>query len=379
MQESFLPLVGGAELHVLKLAQALQRRGHTVTVLTATPGPSEWEGVSVVRKPFLDRQGRLSVITYPAGLLSVRGLVESHDVVHAHYTEMMSSLVGALAKRASVPVVLTLHGHGTLDSSVHANRRAARWRQASFERATIVVATTPEMRGIAERFVSRDTIRDIPNGVDTHVLKRSVAVHAVGPRLLTLRRLVPKNGVQYLVESMPSLLRAEPNATLAIAGTGPLEAHLRERVQALGLEDCVTFLGEYRNSEVGSIIADSDIAVFPSSAEGFSLAALEVMAVGRPVVASSVGGFLQLLDEGRGVLVPLFDRETSDYNAPLELEQHSYESLANAIVQLWRHPEVMRRMEDDAACWARSGFSWDAVAEQVEHAYRCAMSRVATE
>lgn len=371
VQESFLPLLGGAELHVLKLGQALQRIGFRVTVLTATPGPSMWDGLPVVRMPFLDHQGRLSPVTRPLGLLLLRHLVRTHTVVHAHYTEMMASIVGELASSMGVPFLITLHGHGTLDSAVLGSPRAERWRRLSFSFANTVIATTPEMRAIAERFVDSSRVIDVTNGVDTRRLSFTPRRNRGSLHLLTLRRLVPKNGVQYLIEAMPMILDAVPDATLTVAGTGTLDGYLKERVTVLGLENRVQFVGAYDNDSVGTILRDADIVVFPSSAEGFSLAALEAMAVGRIVVASSLGGFLDMLAEGRGILVPLFDREVSDYNAPLELDRDRYLSLATSIVGVWHRPDQMDDIAQRAAAWVRAEYSWDIIARSVADAYSC--------
>lgn len=127
-----------------------------------------------------------------------------------------------------------------------------------------------------------------------------------GRILGTASRLVPLKGIVYLIRTM-ALLRAEfPDLRLEIAGSGPERAALEEEIGGLGLADRVRFLGWQADLE--RVLAGWDVFVQPSLKEGFPLAALEAMASGLPVVATSVGGLPELVENGRtGWLVPPAD------------------------------------------------------------------------
>ena len=89
---------------------------------------------------------------------------------------------------------------------------------------------------------------------------------------------------------------------LLIVGDGPLRATLVHRAEALGLTDSVRFTGAL--ADVRLPLAAMDVFVLPSDAEGMSNALLEAMAAGRPVVATAVGGTVEVVEPGTGTLVP---------------------------------------------------------------------------
>jgi glycosyltransferase involved in cell wall biosynthesis len=105
---------------------------------------------------------------------------------------------------------------------------------------------------------------------------------------------------------MPALIRQHPNITLLLIGSGDLEVPLKEQANRRGIEQQVRFLG--LREDIPRLLAVMDVFVLPSLSEGHSLALLEAMLAGRPVVASRVGGNSELVLEGEtGILVPSKD------------------------------------------------------------------------
>jgi glycosyltransferase involved in cell wall biosynthesis len=285
---------------------------------------------------------------------------------------MMSATCALLCRWTGKRFVVTLHGYGTLDSSVGDSRVARRWRRMSMRGAATVIGTTDEMVAIGLRFVQPERVVKITNGVDTRAFAFEPIPDRAELRLLTLRRLVPKNGVQYVIEAMPGIVRRAGGAvSLRVCGSGPLEEPLRARVAELGLEGVVTFSGTIDNADVPAVVHDSDIAVFASSAEGFSLAALEVMSCGRVVVASGVGGFPEMLGGHgeRGVLVDLMGTADSDYEAPSTLDEATVERLAEAVWSAGADRDRMRGTAAAASAWVRERLDWDEIAADVAHTY----------
>ena len=117
------------------------------------------------------------------------------------------------------------------------------------------------------------------------------------PVAACVARFHPIKGVDLLVEAWPEVLRSCPSAVLLLVGDGPDRAMLEERVETLGLRDQVRFLG-YRDS-VWEVLWACDVLVVPSRMEGLSLAALEGMATGLPVVATRVGGLPEIVTAGQ--------------------------------------------------------------------------------
>ncbi|MGH7775233.1 MAG: glycosyltransferase family 4 protein, partial [Candidatus Binatia bacterium] len=244
-QDTFLPNLGGAEVHVWQLSKALLKRGHQVKVVTATQGPSLSEGLSVHRFPLLQSQGKRSVGFLPLYLPKLMRLVLQHEVVHGHYTAFCSAVLGTLAGVLRRPFVVTLHGYGTLESSVQGSFWLQRWRRLAFRAADRVIATSREMAEVARRFVPDSRIVTIPNGVDTEEFAPSRnGLPTLPVRIVTVRRLVPKNGVQYLVEAAPLILEHSPKPVeFWIVGDGSMRRYLEERVQALGIKKMFRFVG----------------------------------------------------------------------------------------------------------------------------------------
>ena len=119
--------------------------------------------------------------------------------------------------------------------------------------------------------------------------------------------LFRSKGVTYLVNDMAEVVQRHPNSLLLLVGKGDEkgeeETNLRERVDSLGLEDRVRFLGW--RPDVDEIMSCFDIFVLPSLNEGMGRVLVEAMATGLPIVASSVGGIPDLVKDGEnGLLVP---------------------------------------------------------------------------
>jgi glycosyltransferase involved in cell wall biosynthesis len=109
-----------------------------------------------------------------------------------------------------------------------------------------------------------------------------------------------------LIDAAPAVLRRCPRARFLIVGDGEARPGLETRVRAAGLADRITFAG-FRE-DVASVMAAADLVVLPSINEGMGRVLVMAMALGKPIVATHVGGVAELLGEGEaGVLVPARD------------------------------------------------------------------------
>ena len=116
--------------------------------------------------------------------------------------------------------------------------------------------------------------------------------------------LIPRKGVNYLLEAMPPILRAFPDCRLAIVGDGSQRAELERQAQDLGLAQAVTFTGALSQAEVRRWMQRARLSVLPSIEEGLGVVLLELLACGTPVVASRVGGIPDVVTPAVGRLVP---------------------------------------------------------------------------
>jgi glycosyltransferase involved in cell wall biosynthesis len=170
----------------------------------------------------------------------------------------------------------------------------------------------------AER-VPRWRIRVIPNGIDL----RPYAERTERPirRIVTVANLRPEKAHEVLFHAASIVLRRCPDAEFVIAGDGPRRQELEAMTRRLGIASRVRFLGHVEH--VAGLLAESDAFVLPSRSEAFPNSVLEAMASGLPIVASRVGGILELIEHQRtGVLVPPDDDRALGY-ALLDLIQWS--------------------------------------------------------
>lgn len=195
------------------------------------------------------------------------------------------------------------------------------------------VADALEHRGI-----DPDLVTVIPNGVDVQALDLAAAGPPTpgvpagdGPLVVCVARLERVKGVEHFVRAAALLANTHPDARFVVAGAGAEESRLREIAAAAKLKARFAFLG--RVASVEPLLAAASVVAMPSLSEAFGLVALEAGALGKPVVASAVGGLRQVIDNGEtGLLVPSAD----------------HVALAGAIGALLADPDRARELGEKA-------------------------------
>lgn len=362
-----------------RLAKYLRRKGHPVRIITTEKhslAGDEPGGLDVLRAPHAFG---------PVSRRSLRMLLEEEfrkaEVVHSRYCYRLAALSAPLARKLSRRFVISLHGLGLLDNpqdSAFRRWRHRRYRRSSLALADAVIATSREFARLAAGYCDPGRIVVIPNGVDTDDFNASRATPDSLSRrylseqvVLAVRRLVPKNGIQYLVQAAPRILKLCPEARFVIGGWGSQEEELKRLAEDLGVRSRFDFVGAIPNAEVPDYLSLATLVVFPSSMESTSHACLEAMAMGKPVVASRLGGLEELLGEdGRGLLIDLFDSRGSSYNAPPALNREASDRFADAIVSLLRDPSLARKVGEAGREYALAHFDWSVLVERILEVYR---------
>ncbi|MCX5734017.1 MAG: glycosyltransferase family 4 protein [candidate division NC10 bacterium] len=246
-------------------------------------------------------------------LRALRRLIreERPDIVHTHTSK--AGFLGRLAAHLEhVPhIIHTPHGHvfgGYFSPAatrifIGLERLAARWSDR------IVTLTDAEAaQHLALGIGRRAQFATIPSGVDLDGIASAVPVRLAphGPVIGTVGRLTSIKGHQHLIDAVPEILRRCPTAHVVLVGDGELQQALVERTRRLGVESRVIFTG-YRD-DIPALIAGMDVFVLPSLNEGMGRVLVMAMALGKPIVATRVGGVPELLADGEaGVLVPPAD------------------------------------------------------------------------
>ena len=273
------------------------------------------------------------------------------DVIVAAWAYPDAVAASLLAREANVPLVTAVLGSDVNEfPDLFGLRPQIRW---GFQRAQRVLAVS---RAIADRVVElgapRERVLVQHNGVDGarfQIRSRAEARKSVGiehdrPVIGYVGNIRPVKGSDVLIESMDHLAKQLGNADaeLWIVGSGEIEAQVRARTTALGLDSRVRFLGRQPHEAIPRWMSAVDVFCLPSRNEGCPNVILEALASGKPVVASRVGGIPELLTDGdNGYLVPAED--------PAALA----EALAKALERTW-DPEALRATV--------MFLSWDAVA-----------------
>ena len=225
---------------------------------------------------------------------------EDFDLIDAHYFYPDGVAAVWLGERLHKPVVVTALGSDlNWIASYRLPRRHMQWAAANAQGLVSV------SRALGDRFlplgISREKIRVLRNGVDLDLFRPQPEKGAAlrqelnldGPVLLSVGNLIELKGHHIVIDAMQSL----PSATLLIVGEGPMEAALRERAAAAGLQSRVRVLGPIPHRELPHYYNAVDLLVLASSREGMPNVVLEALACGTPVVACDVGGVREVVAE----------------------------------------------------------------------------------
>ena len=172
------------------------------------------------------------------------------------------------------------------------------------------------------------------------------------PLIGAIGRMVWQKGFEYLIECVPEIVRAYPNAKILIVGDGPLKDKLKVKSEKLKVADKIIFAG-FR-SDIKEILSAIDVLVIPSLLEGFPMITLEVMAMAKPIVATNIDGITEQITDGvDGILVPPKNPSV----------------LAKAVIRVLNDKETARTMGLSARKKVEQEFSVEKMVAETEKVY----------
>jgi glycosyltransferase involved in cell wall biosynthesis len=367
---------GGAENGIVLTNEILRNKGHDVRVISGNARPdlphySDYEFAEVPAKGL----SRLTnaVFNTDAYRVTKKTLDDfKPDVVLLHTMSQPTAAIWFLLKK--YPTIQFVHGPEIFTKSLLPWYLAKRdYKHGKFVKSDLTaigrlhyyyfryICYTPykmsnrnidaflALSTYTQSFLEKEgiTARYMPNGVK--VLTPAPLPSA--PVLLYAGRLEKFKGVDDLLKAMPDILRSHPDVKLRIAGEGSYEQDLRKLVTELGLTESVTFLGHLDKKAMAAEYRRCSLFVMPSTwPETFGKVGVEAMSVGRPVIATDVGGVRDWLTDGEnGYLI----------------EPHRHDQIAEKVTELLNSPESMNKMSTAGIATAKK-FSIEAMATNIE-------------
>jgi glycosyltransferase involved in cell wall biosynthesis len=292
--------LGGTQLGVLRLTEALTRRGIRTGVLAGEASP---EAVELYERAGIDlevwgREPEMQYACSPGFAEWLRPRLAGADLVHGHMFGGWWAAANAMS--AGTPLVASEHNALQWPDAP----RLAEMREA-LRRVDAFFAHGPATRAVIRRLgfpVGRVHAGSSPIEVPARWRPRSHLPTSRPPLVLFAGRLHEEKGPDLLLDALP---RLRSPVRCVVLGAGPQERALRQRVEQLCLESAVEMPGW--QGDVAAWIGRADLVAVPSRYESWSQTAVSAMAHGVPVVATNVEGLPTTLADGRGVLVPSED------------------------------------------------------------------------
>ena len=356
--------IAGSERHLLALLPVLAQSGVEVRMLVLASGDFQR-----FLTPLTD--AGIDTATIPAGpdvnpLLIARVTQEVKryrpDIVHTHliHGDVYGQLAAAIAGPRGVSSVHSTPSFARKQPYLAALRRAHR-------RAKRTIAISEHVRRFLTdlRIAKPEAVRVVHYGIDSSewVLgdaervraREELGVKAGEVAIGMAARLVPIKGHDLLLDAFAQAIPRAGSLRLLLAGDGPLRQSLERKANECFRGDSVRFVGHLRN--LTPFMNACDLMVFPTEApgEGFGLAALEAMAASRPVIATAVGAFPEIVKEGETgyLIVPGARKE-----------------LAQALVALGKDPALRARLGSSGRLRAKQAFSLQTMADRTLSVYR---------
>ncbi|MGD0406939.1 MAG: glycosyltransferase family 4 protein, partial [Candidatus Bathyarchaeia archaeon] len=293
--------------------------------------------------------------------------VKSSKIVHAHGHPYLTSLIAAkLAKRYSKPFVLTQHNtfieYDSIFDNIERLNDLAVGKETLKEADKIIAVSNATKNYVLSLGAKPEKVKVLRNGVDLvrfrplagkrEEMRRKLGISQNSIVVLTVRRLVYKNGIDTLIESANIAVKKNPKIVFLVVGKGPDLNKVQMKINQLGIENNFRPTGFVTDEDLPFYYNAADFFALPSkSGEGLPLVALEAMACGLPVIATNVGGISEILMEDYGKIVPP--------NQP--------ELLAKAILEFSNIDLSSRKLEIRAVMEEK--YSWDKNVETLVEIY----------
>ncbi|HDZ76994.1 MAG TPA: glycosyltransferase [Candidatus Omnitrophica bacterium] len=365
---------GGSAENTLLTVSLLNKEEFKVTLISGHTNDPDKEIASFITQKNLDYFLMPELVRKISPLKDIKAFFKIYhfikkqgfDIVHTH-TSKAGMLGRWAAKLAGVKIIVhTPHGHIFYGYFGWFKTKLFIYLERLTGPLTDKIITLTQ-RGKEEhvkyRIARPDKFVPIYSGIDVGKFvdfhadavkeKEKLNIPLDVPVIGTVTRLAPVKGNQYLIASLPEVVKLFPTLKVLIVGDGSERGKLERYVKKLSLLENVIFLGICK--DVRGILNTFDIFVLPSLNEGMGRCMLEAQALGVPVVATKVGGIPEVVrDSIGGILVP----------------PRNPEAMAEAIINLLKNKSLRDNMSEEAKRWVGHRFSAGAMVEKISDLYK---------
>lgn len=357
---------GGVAVHTQKLAKYLSYH-EDIELYIITIGNKHRQ----FKKDNLNIHEINELLPFPFSIPTIvwflrREIIEINpDIVHAQGSSFPYSTVATFFQN-KYPTLLTVHSivakelefHSGFNFILGALLHKPNERYVLSKISNIIVCS-PKMKDLVANMTNAK-IHVIPNGIDFDDIRNVQPDKSIKyPSILYVGRLHKIKGIDVLLNAVPKLMEKMQHLHIYITGSGPEEGNLKKLVKTLNIEENVKFLGFASNGQKYPYYKSADVCVFPSLYETFGIVLLEAMALGKPIVASNVGGIPFLVEHGKNGL--LFDCG-------------NVEDLAEKTRILLENKELREKMGKTGKEMVKK-FSWEIIAERTIAMYKEILSK----
>ncbi len=290
---------------------------------------------------------------------------ERYDIIHCHTSK--GGFIGRLAARLAGAKVIIYSPHGDIFEG-YFSRPITRFfvlleKLAAHYTDKIITLTKRGKKRFLEHGIGEEQqINHIYNGIDfkkfditedkSRGKRGELGLCKYDFVCATVGRLVPVKGHTYLLKAIRRVVQVFPQAKFLFVGDGPLRQRLQHEIKLLALEGNVSLLGA--RSDIADILLCIDLFLLPSINEGFGIVLVEAMALGKPILATRVGGIPEIVVDGTtGILVPPKDSV----------------AFAAAIIKLHKNPKLAYEMGQAGYRRARRIFDIESTVQKYEELY----------
>jgi len=360
VSDPYYPYPSGVSEYTHYLAKHLRLFGHEVKILT-THYPHEENERRVTRiGRVLFIPMNQSFATLSTGLEIPRRVKEylkkeKFDIIHMNGPFPPSISFFALHYSTSLNIC-TFHTAGFKPYKFGSSVVSVFFKKYINKMDGLIAVSTAARDAVASYFPGEYEI--IPNGIDVDIFNNRVSpasdLPETRPKILYLGRLDQRKGLVQLLKAMPLVKKKINNVLLIVVGKGPLEKYCRALVKFSGLSDHVVFKGYVSRQELPRYYAACDVYCSPAlGGESFGIVLLEAMAVGKPVAASRITGYDQVIKD--------------NYNGVL-FNPTNHEDIAGTLIKLLDDRDLRDRLCRAGHEFAKN-YTWEKVAERIQKLY----------